>query len=225
VTARARTAGIGARVGTADVALALVLLALVAACGSPAPTTSPSADSAPAAATSASPSTASSPRAPSPPAGSSTPTGSGLTLDPTLVDLLPAALAGLDRQTDPDVDAHAFADPALRSIGTAGASAIYIDAASGEFAYATLIRLLDGRISDAAFRAYRDSFDAGACSQAGGPSGNAEATIAGHRTFIGSCAGGLHTYHAVLPNAGLLLSISSAGDGTLAPQLLAAVHG
>jgi hypothetical protein len=182
--------------------------ASVASSAAPPPAASPS----PSAASSAS---SSSPR----------PSGSGLPIDPTLLDLLPASLAGLDRQSDPEVDAHAFGDPALAAIGTAGASAIYADPSSGDFAYATLIRLVGGRISDAAFRAYRDSFDTGACSQAGGVGGNAQATLGGRTTYIGTCGGGLRTYHALLPHAGVLVSISSAGARGLGEQLAAAVAG
>jgi hypothetical protein len=215
--------------------LVLAVLALaINGCGSsPSPSAvasgpgsaTPSASTTPSVVPSGSSASASGPSAPGPPSPSPPRSGSGLPIDPSLLDVLPATLAGFDRQTDPDVDARAFADPALQAIGTAGASAIYVAPTSGDFAYATLIRLIGGRIADASFRSYRDSFDAGACSQAGGVSGNAEATIAGRRTYIGSCAGGLHTYHAVLAHAGVLLSISSAGDAQLGQRLVSAAGG
>lgn len=203
--------------------LVLVAASATAGCGSPAPVPSTIPSSAASASVTASgwpePSTA--PSA----IPSASPAGSGIAIDPTLLDLLPRQLAGLDRQTDPDVDARAFGDPGLRAIGTAGASAIYVDPAAGDFAYATLIRLVGGRIGNSAFRAYRDSFDAGACSQAGGVAGNAETTLGGRRTFVGSCAGGLLTYHAVIPEAGVLVSISSAGGRRLGEQLMTAAGG
>ncbi len=210
------------RVGAA--ALVLVVALAPAGCGAPTPSP-PVAESAPASG-SVTPSRL---PEPSPEAtrsaaasanASASSAGSGLAIDPALLDLLPPTLAGLDRHVDRDVDARAFGDPALRAIGTAGASALYADPATGDFAYATLIRLIGGRIGDSAFRAYRDSFDAGACSQAGGVAGHAETTLGGRRTFVGSCAGGLLTYHAVIPSAGVLVSVSSAGDRRLGEQLM-----
>lgn len=213
------------------VVIALVVAGslLAAACGSPVPASSIAPSGLPSAASpssslvapSASPASASRP----PGTLSASAVGSGLAVDPALLELLPPTLSGLDRQTDPDVDAQAFADPALRSIGTAGASALYADPSSGDFAYVTLIRLVGGRIANSAFRDYRDSFDAGACSQAGGVSGNAETTLGGRQTFIGSCGGGLLTYHALIPTAGVLLSISSGGDRHLGEQLASSVAG
>lgn len=147
-----------------------------------------------------------------------------LPIDPALVQLLPATMGPLDRQTDPDVDAQAFADPALARIATAGATALYADAATGDFAFATVLRLRDAGIDEATFRDYRDSFDDGACSQAGGVNGHAQADIAGRTTYIGSCAGGLFTYHTVLASSHALLSISSAGAKRLGEQLAAAVR-
>jgi hypothetical protein len=148
-----------------------------------------------------------------------------LTIDPALLELLPAAVGRFDRQTDADVDAEAFADPALARFATAGATALYADPATGDFAFATVLRLRGAGIDAPTFRGYRDSFDAGACSQAGGVSGHAEAEIAGRTTYIGSCAGGVFTYHTLLPASHALLSISSAGAKRFGEQLAAAVPG
>jgi hypothetical protein len=148
--------------------------------------------------------------------------GPSIAIDPALLRLLPATLGGLDRQTDPAVDAQAFADPTLAVIASAGASALYVDPASGAFAYATILRLRAPTIDESAFRAYRDSFDSGACSQAGGVGGNAQAVLGGRTTYIATCNGGVRTYHAVLPTAHAILSISSVGANRLGEQLAAA---
>ncbi len=146
-------------------------------------------------------------------------------VDEGLLDALPDRVAGLDRQVDRDVEAQAFADPSLASIATAGAAALYGDQTSGDFAFVTVLRLAGGRIDDGAFRAYRDSFDAGACSQAGGVAGHAEAQLGGRETFIATCGGGVRTYHALLPASGAILSISSLGTKNLGAQLAAAAKG
>jgi hypothetical protein len=148
--------------------------------------------------------------------------GAAIAIDPALLDLLPSTIGGLDRQTDPGVDAQAFADASLAVIASAGASAVYVDPASGAFAYATILKLRGSTIDDAAFRAYRDSFDAGACSQAAGVAGNAQAVLGGRTTYIATCNGGVRTYHTVLPTAHAILSISSVGANRLGEQLAAA---
>ena len=85
-------------------------------------------------------------------------------------------------------------------------------------------RLRSGGISDAQFRAWRDTFDAGACPQAGGVSGHAEATIGGRTSYIGTCAGGLTTYHTLIAGAGLLVSVSSVGEHRLGEQVIAGLR-
>ena len=143
-----------------------------------------------------------------------------IAVDPGLLDVLPAQLDSLDRQHDPTIDAGAFADPSLPGIATGGVTALYIDPPTGQFAYAAVIRLASGDLTDAQFRDWRDTFDAGACAQAGGVGGHAEATIGGHDTFIGTCTGGLTTYHTLLASRGLLVSISAVGDRRLGEQLV-----
>jgi hypothetical protein len=102
-------------------------------------------------------------------------------------------------------------------------TALYIDPPSGQFAYAAVVRLATGDLTDAQFRDWRDTFDAGACAQAGGVGGHAEATIGGHDTYIGTCTGGLTTYHTILESRGLLVSISAVGDRRLGEKLVSAL--
>ena len=146
-----------------------------------------------------------------------------IAIDPSLLAVLPAQLDGLDRQHDPSIDPGAFSDPSLPGIATGGVTALYIDPPTGQFAYAAVVRLATGHLTDAQFRDWRDTFDAGACAQAGGVGGHAESTIGGHDTFIGTCAGGLTTYHTILPSKGLLVSISAVGDRRLGEKLVAAL--
>lgn len=146
-----------------------------------------------------------------------------IAIDPALLQVLPARLDGLDRQRDASIDAGAFADPTLPGIATAGATALYIDPSAVQFAYVAVVRLAAGGLTDAQFRAWRDTFDKGACAQAGGVVGNAQATIGGHVTYIGSCTGGLKTYHTILAGPGLLVSVSSVGDRRLGEQLVSAL--
>jgi hypothetical protein len=84
----------------------------------------------------------------------------------------------------------------------------------------TVTRLREGVFSDAFHRDWRDSFDAAVCDQAGGVIGNAEAEIDGHRTFIGTCAGGVRTYHVVLADTDTLISMQALGAGRLGERIV-----
>lgn len=183
------------------VALATVLAGALAACSS---STSPS-------------------PAPATPTPTATPTTSALpevspgstpavALDPTLLGVLPASVAGFDLTESPDAETAALGDPQLAVVGSAMAAGIAVDASTGEFVYAVVVRLKTGAMNDAVFRDWRDSYDEGACSQANGVSGNAQAEINGNTVYIGTCAGGVRTYHVWLESSDLLVSASSVGD-------------
>jgi hypothetical protein len=139
--------------------------------------------------------------------------------DAALLNLLPAKLDGLDRQVDPSVNATIAADPDLARLARSFATALYIDPATSEFAYASVVRVTKP-MSEAESRSYRDSFDAAACSQAGGLARTAEAAIGAHQAFIGTCVGGVRTYHVLLDGGAMILSMSEAGDRRLAERLI-----
>jgi hypothetical protein len=156
------------------------------------------------------------------PSVSPSPAPSGASPIPTddaLLGLLPDKLDGLNRQVDPLVNAPIAADPDLARLARSFATALYIDPSTGEFAYASVVRLRKELSADES-RSYRDSFDAAACSQAGGLARTAEAAIGGHQTFIGTCAGGVRTYHVELDDGAMILSMSEAGERRLAERLI-----
>jgi hypothetical protein len=180
----------------------------------PTPTSSPPASgdrgSLPPQAT-ATPGTPSSGLASSPAAGSS----SSILIDRSLLDVLPASIKGVPLVENAEGEARDLTDPALAGESSALAAALAIDPATGDFAYVSVVRLRPGVFSDAYFKSWRETFDAGACSQAGGVAqSSAEARIAGHGTFIGHCVGGILTYHVHLedvPQGDLIVSISALG--------------
>jgi hypothetical protein len=197
----------------AGLALVAILLAtLGSACNTSVPSVTPATPT-------RSPLPPASPSAPSP---STAATERGL-LDPALLDHLPATVDGLPLQRSPASDAIVLSDPTVASYGDAAITGLAIDAAAGEFAHATLIHLRSGAFSDGFFRDWRDTFDAAACLQAGGVRGHAEATIGGRQTFIGSCQGGVRTYHVWLAGSGVLVSVSSVGNRGLGEKLVAAL--
>jgi hypothetical protein len=136
-------------------------------------------------------------------------------VDPSLLAVLPSTVAGLALVEDPDTESHDAADPSHAADLAGLAVAIAADPSAADLAVASVVRLKPGVYSDEYFRSWRETFDAGACSQAGGLAGSAESMIAGRRTFIGHCAGGVLTYHVYLPAPGAIVSISSLGKSRL----------
>jgi hypothetical protein len=117
-------------------------------------------------------------------------------------------------------DPVATTDPGLVASVARMAQAYVVDPSTGDFAYASVIALRPGIFDDPFYRAWRDSFDEGACSQAGGVSGRAETTLGGRTVAIGRCAGGVVTYHVHLDGPDVIVSISSLGESRLGEKLV-----
>jgi len=141
-------------------------------------------------------------------------------IDSSLLDSLPATVSGLALIEDVDTESHDAADPAHAGDLAGLAVAVVADPSTADLAIASVVRLKPGIYSDAYFRSWRETFDVGACSQAGGVAGSAEAVIAGRRAFIGHCGGGVLTYHVYLPLDEAIVSVSSIGDRRLGERIL-----
>jgi hypothetical protein len=173
--------------------------------------------------------------APTPPASaslpseaSSTPGGSGtaVTADPSLLAIVPAAAAGLSLEYDPDTTAAVAADPALAADAEALAIGLAVPAGQAtpsEFVIVNVVRLRDAGRDEAWFRGWRDTYDQGACDQAGGVAGNAQAEFNKHPVFITTCAGGAITYHVRLEGGAIVLSLTSIGPGRPGERLMRAL--
>lgn len=147
-----------------------------------------------------------------------------IAIDASLLAILPTSVGGLTVIESTDGEDGAMADPGLPSIASAFVAGVAVDTSTSDLVYALVVRLRPGALTDATFRDWRDSYDEGAC---GGPSavvGNAEATIAGRTTFIGTCATGLHTYHVWITDKNLLISASSTGTRLLGEALIAGLQ-
>jgi hypothetical protein len=164
-------------------------------------------------ATSATPS----PRASAPAASVGTSAGVAVE-DPSLIAILPATVAGQPVVLESQAFTDAVADPAFAANVEAAAFGVVV--AGNDLAVAMVARPVSGAWSEAWFRDWRDSYDEGACAQAGGVAGTAEAQLGGRTVYIGTCAGGLRTYHAWLADRGLLVSGFSVGDGRYGEQLM-----
>lgn len=198
------------------IAVPLVALALaVTACSpTPAPTALPLPTPAP------TPSVA--PVASSPATSSSV---AGAVVDPSLLDVLPAEVEGQALRPDPETAAEIAATEALAPDVEAIAVGLYIApgaSTADDLAIVNVVRLGPGVFDDAWYRSWRSTYDDGACQVAGGVTpGAVHSVIAGHETDIGTCQGGVHTYHVRLVNPDRVISITAAGEGRFGERVVA----
>lgn len=196
----------------------IALLAIVvAACIPPRPSTSPT------------PTATEAPPSPSATAGASTiaPTAgssSGVAVDASLLHVLPSEVAGVAIKPDPET-ATEIADegsvaPFVSALALAAAFGPPATDAETDYVVVTVAKLRPGTFSELFFRGWRDTFDAAVCEQAGGVAGHAEADIGGRHTYIGTCSGGVHTYHVHLSGQDLLVSMQGAGPGGWPEQII-----
>ena len=149
------------------------------------------------------------------PAGSPTARPSnaqGVVIDSSLLGVLPSDVDGLPLAESPEAEAQGLTDPELGEVADAIAAAFALDPETNDYVYAAVIHLKPRVMGDERFRDWRDSFDEGACSQAGGVAGHAETEIDGRTVYIGTCAGGVRTYHVWLAEQNLIVSASAVGE-------------
>jgi hypothetical protein len=146
--------------------------------------------------------------------------GTPAVIDATLLEYLPEAIGGIPVTEALDEAALALADPALPRIATALDVGLALDETTGNLVTAHVVRLREGAFDDATFRKWRDSFDEGACTAAGGVEARAEATIDDRTVFVTSCVAELRTYHVWIEDEHLLISASSVGEGRFGELLM-----
>ena len=210
---------------TAIVAALAGILALAGCAPTPTPTTpttpapAPSAPAPSASVPVAAPSGASGPVSSSPAAAGT------VAVDPTLLELLPSDLDGQPLRPDAETAAEIAATGDLAQDIEAIAVGLYIQpgaSTADDLAIVSVVRLQPGVFDDEWFRSWRSTYDEGACRVAGGVApGGAETRIGDHDTHIGTCVGGVHTYHVHLENPDRLISISAAGEGRFGERVVA----
>jgi hypothetical protein len=141
-------------------------------------------------------------------------------VDDTLLAVLPQEVDGVRLRADPTTAAEIGAS-GLPDEVTAIAVGLYVDLGTGGLAVANVVAL-DGAVDEAWFRGWRESYDAAACEIAGGlEAGRAEADIGHHRTQIGTCTGGAHTYHVTLSDPDRIVSITAISTNRLGEHVIA----
>jgi hypothetical protein len=166
----------------------------------------------------------------SPDTGSAVPSGSasaGILVDQSLLEFVPSAVDGVPLTFDQETSASIAADPSVAGDAESLAVALAIAPGSSvadDLAIVSVVRLRDPARDETWFRDWRDTYDTGACAQAGGVVGNAEAELGGGTVFIGSCGGGVRTYHTRLVTAGVVISITALGERRLGEKVMAGLQ-
>lgn len=157
---------------------------------------------------------------PAPTGSAGSPVGA-VAVDATLLDLLPSEVADAARVVDATTAAEIAADPVLGADVEALAVALY--ASAQDYAVVTVTRFRPGVLTDEYYRDWRDSFDEGVCAQAGGVDGHAQALIGSRLVNIGTCAGGVRTYHLRLAEPDRIISLQALGDLRYGELIMAGV--
>jgi hypothetical protein len=144
----------------------------------------------------------------------------GVIVDPTLLELLPADVDGVPLAADPDTAAEIAGEGSIEPFVSALAIAAAFRPDQSDYVVVTVARVKPGVFGDLFFRGWRDTFDSAVCEQAGGVDGTAEADIAGRHTFIGTCTGGVHTYHVHVPGRDVIVSMQGAGPGRFGERVV-----
>lgn len=170
------------------------------------------------------------PATPSPsPSRAPTSVTAEVAVDPSLLDLVPDTIAGVpvqeDAATAADIAGEGSIAPFVSALAVASAFGPPPTDTLPDYVVVTVARLKPGLFGDVFFRGWRDTFDAAVCEQAGGVAGHAEAEIGGRQTFIGTCAGGVHTYHVYVPDQDVIVSLQGAGDGRFGERVIEGLTG
>jgi len=205
--------------GSASVLLAAALL--VGACGEVAPSASSGSSATPDGSAPASSGGPSLPvvvpsRAPGTPIP--VPSGATTVLDPSLMALLPATVAGVAVTQETSSLAEAVADQAF--VASVDRAAFPLAVSGGDLASGVIAHLRAGVYSDTMFSDWRSSYDDGACASSAGVVAHAEKTLGGRTTYVTTCGGGLRVYHAYVADRGVIVSLFSTGPADLGGQLM-----
>ena len=143
-----------------------------------------------------------------------------ITIDTTLLGILPREVSSVPVIESPEGESDAMADTVLPTIATAAVAAVAVDTSTSDLVYVLVVRLRPDVFSADTFRDWRDSYDEGACLGVSNVVGHAELNIGKHHVYIGTCANGLRTYHTWIEDRAILIAASSTGDRTFGVILL-----
>ena len=164
----------------------------------------------------------------SPSSGSVSPSAAtgAVAVDASLLEILPPDIDGQALRPDPDTAGEIAGEEDLALDIEAIAVGLYVRPGSSTeaegLAIVNLVRLRPGVFDGAWVRYWRSTYDQGACQVAGGVTpGAAETRIGDHDTHIGTCEGGVHTYHVHVVSPDRVISITAAGEGRVGERVVA----
>lgn len=155
----------------------------------------------------------------------------GVTVDPGLLEVLPAEIDGVPLEPDAATAAQIGSDPLLADsvLSLAVAVAVAPDAqatsAATDLAVASVIRLRPDVFDEAFFQEWRDTYNDAACEVADGVDSDGETEIDGRQVYLATCAGGARTYHTYLVDQGFIVSVTATGDGLFGERIMASLAG
>ena len=145
---------------------------------------------------------------------------SQVTIDPSLLAVVPRSVDSIPVIEDSDGDDQIRADDVLPTLASAAVAIAAADPQSSNLAFGYVIRLLPKGLTDNIYRDWRDSFDEGVCQGQDQVVGNSSVTVKGNTVHIGTCANGIRTYHAMLQGKGILISLWETGEKRLGLVIL-----
>lgn len=143
------------------------------------------------------------------------PSGLAVTVDPGLLEVLPAQVDGAPLEPDPTTASTIASDPLLADSALSLAVALVVapgPSGTEDLAVVSIIRLLPDVFDEAFYQEWRDTYDEAACEVADGVESSTETEIGGRTTYIGRCIGGAQTYHTYLEDQGFIVSVSATGS-------------
>jgi len=148
--------------------------------------------------------------------------GVDVVMDPALLEVLPETVGGARVEMEPESFGGAVEDPSFVANVDAAAFAIVMD--SEDWATGVVAHLRPDVYSEALFRDWRDSYDEGACDQAGGVAARAQITLGDRPVYVTTCSGDLRVYHAYVPEREVIVSLFSLGERRFGEQLVAGLR-
>jgi hypothetical protein len=138
--------------------------------------------------------------------------------DDSLLAILPPDIDGNAVGVEAQSFDEAMTDPAFAEHVARAAFAVVTS--PNDLASGVVAELRPDTLDDAFFTDWRESYNEGACSQAGGVATNAETQLGGRTVWITTCAGGLTVYHAAIPERNVVVSLFSLGEGRYGERLM-----
>jgi hypothetical protein len=151
------------------------------------------------------------------------PAGDTVTIDPSLLEILPPDVGGATIEPAPEAATEMSVDPSLRADAEAIATALAVSGDSSgaeDLVVVSVVRLHADVFDEAFFEGWRASYDRSACEPAGGLRATSDEQIGGRQVFVGSCTNSASTYH-VRYGEDVIVSATSTGERRFGELLMA----